>query len=138
MFDTVGLAMDYLSLLRPKTGMIISIATTPSGEQVQTSGMMHIPSKPVVPSYIRILLNMVDKMRKYRASRWNVTYSYLFLDANGKDLDTLRELIEKGSVKPIVGTTANFKDIDEVRKACELVYNGKGGVGKAVITFPEN
>lgn len=137
-FDTVGIAMDYLCLLRPKTGMVISIATTPSGDTLQSASVMRVPSAPGLPVYLRIPLNLVDGIRQFRARRWHVSYAYIFIDPNFKDLDTLRGWLENGTLKTVVGTTANFKDIDEVRKACQVVYDGKGGIGKAVITMPEN
>ena len=136
-FDTVGIAIDYLSLLRPETGTVISIATTPSGDDLQSSSIMRLPSKPKLPFYIHFFLNFMNGIRKWRASRWKVTYSYLFMDPNGKDLDTLRGWIDKGSVKSIVGSTVDFNDIEAVKKACQVVYEGKGGVGKAVIRIAE-
>jgi hypothetical protein len=57
----------------------------------------------------------------------------MFLEPNGKDLDSLREWIEEGKVKSVVGTVVNLRDIEEVRRACQVVYDGKGGLGKAVI-----
>jgi NADPH:quinone reductase-like Zn-dependent oxidoreductase len=137
-FDTIGIAMDYLSLLRPETGMVISIATAPSGDDFQSSSVMRLPSKPKVPFVIYFLLNFIDMVRKWRASRWKVTYSFLFLDANGKDLDTLREWIDKGNVKSVVGATVDLNDIEALKKACQLVNDGKGGVGKTVIKIAEN
>lgn len=130
--------MDYLCLMRPKTGQVVSIATAPSGDYLQASSALRLPSKPIVPTPIKFFLNMLDRVRKLRASRWGVGYDYLFIDPNGKDLEFLREWIDKGSVKSIVGTTVSFTDLEEVKKACDVVYNGKGGVGKAVITFPGN
>jgi hypothetical protein len=127
--------MDYLCLLRPKTGTVISIATAPSGDQLQSSSVMRLPSKPTLPAYVRIPLNIIDWIRKWRASRWKVTYAYLFVDPIGKDLDTLREWIDGKGVKSVVGTTVDFEDIEGVRKACQVVSDGKGGVGKAVIKF---
>jgi hypothetical protein len=131
--------MDYLCLMRPKTGTIISISTSPSGDTMQSSSVMYRPIDPiVVPSYVRIALNLIDRIRKLRASRWGVTYEYIFVEPNGKDLDFLRECCEKGQVKSVVGSRAKFSDIEEVRKICQQVYDGKGGVGKAVIYLAEN
>jgi NADPH:quinone reductase-like Zn-dependent oxidoreductase len=113
LFDTVGVAMDYLCLLRPKTGQVVSVATAPSGDYLQASSALRLPSKPIVPAPIRIFLNLLDWVRKMRASRWEVGYEYLFLDPSGKDLEALREWIDKGSVRSVVGTTVNFTDLEE-------------------------
>lgn len=130
--------MDYLCLLRPETGMVISIATMPSGDQMQNSSALRVASKPILPAFLRILLNVIDRVYKWRASRWNVTYAYWFLDPIGTDLDFLREWIDKGSIKSVVGATVDFHDIEAVQKACQVVYDGKGGVGKTVIKIAEN
>ncbi|OBT61007.1 hypothetical protein VE03_09726 [Pseudogymnoascus sp. 23342-1-I1] len=133
LFDTVGLGMEYLHLMQPKTSCIVSISTMPSGSQLQNSSVMKLPHHPVVPVHVRLTLNMLDFIRKLRARRYGVAYSYIFLDPNGNDLDKLTRHIEEGKLKPIVGTTVNLNDIDAVRKACQVVYSGQGGLGKAVI-----
>lgn len=99
---------------------------------------MRLPSKPTIPTVLRFLLNLMDRVRKWRASRWGVTYSYRFLDPIGTDLDFLREWIEKGSIKSIIGETVDFNDIEAVRKAAQVTYNGKGSVGKTVFKIAEN
>lgn len=129
MFDTIGMAMPYLSLLRPNTGIVISISLVPSGDQIAASGEMP------VPFIVQKLLNLVDKFYKWRASRWSVTYQYLLLHPNGNDLDELRKSVEQGKLRAVVGTNVHYKDVDAVRAACEVVFKGKGGIGKTVISF---
>jgi NADPH:quinone reductase-like Zn-dependent oxidoreductase len=79
----------------------------------------------------------MDYTRKLRAKRYGVSYSYMFLEPNGEDLDKLRGYIEEGKLKQVVGTTVNMQDISEVRKACQVVYNNRGGLGKVVIRVIE-
>lgn len=129
MFDTVGMAMPYLCLLRPKTGIVISISLTPSGDQLAASGEV------AVPFILRIFLNSVDAFNRWRASRQGLTYRYLFMDPNGKDLEEIKESIEQGKLRAVVGTKVHYKDVDAVREACGVVFNGKGGTGKTVISF---
>jgi NADPH:quinone reductase-like Zn-dependent oxidoreductase len=139
LFDTVGVSMAYLSLMRAKTGTIISISTTPSGDLLQNSSVTKRPpdgrETAIVPTHIRWVLNMIYRIRKARAWYWSVNYSYLFLHPNGEDLDSIRQLIEEGKLRTVVGTTAHFKDLKAVRDTCQVVYDGKGGVGKSVILF---
>lgn len=125
--------MEYLCLMRKGTGCIISISTTPSGSQLQDSGVMRLPHKPAVPLVPKVSLNLLDSVRRFRASRYGVSYSYMFLEPCGEDLDKLREYVEEGKMKQVVGTTVNIRDIAEVRKACEVVYSNRGGLGKTVI-----
>jgi NADPH:quinone reductase-like Zn-dependent oxidoreductase len=137
LFDTNGLAMEYLCLMRSGSGGIISISTAPSGTQLQNSAVMRLPHHPTVPLVPRIVLNTMDYTRKLRAKRYGVSYSYMFLEPNGEDLDKLRGYIEEGKLKQVVGTTVNMQDISEVRKACQVVYNNRGGLGKVVIRVIE-
>lgn len=125
--------MEYLSLMRPKTGCIISVSTVPSGDQLQASSLMQLPHRPVLPLPIKFALNLMDSIRKFRARRYGVTYSYMFLESSGKDLDELRDLVESGKLRTVVGTMASLRDIKAVQEACQVVYSGRGGLGKVVI-----
>ncbi|KAH8698685.1 putative alcohol dehydrogenase [Talaromyces proteolyticus] len=128
-FDTIGMAMPYLSLLRPKTGLVVSISLLPSGDQLAASGEIS------VPYILRQILNFVDAINRWRASWSGVNYQYLWLEPSGKDLEELKAIIEQGKLRPVVGTEVHYKDIDAVRAACSVVFNGKGGIGKTVISF---
>lgn len=132
-FDGTGSATQLLSLLKPNTGMVISVATLPSGDQLQSSGLMRRPEQPKVPLLVQLGLNALDAISRLRARRWGVRYEYMFLEPNSQDLDTLREYVDEGKLKLIVGKEVEFKDIEQVREACQTVYSGKGGVGKMVI-----
>lgn len=92
---------------------------------------------PVLPLPMRLALNLMDNVRKLRAWRYGVTYSYMFLESSGKDLDQLRELVESGKLRTVVGTTASLRDTKAVQDLCQVVYSGRGGLGKAVIKVVE-
>ena len=125
--------MEYLSLMRPDTGYIISVSTLPSGNQLQASSLMQLPHQPALPFPMKLALNLMDCVRKFRARRYGVTYSYMFLQSSSKDLDELRDLVESGKLRTVVGTVASLKDIKAVQEACQVVYSGRGGLGKMVI-----
>jgi hypothetical protein len=131
--DTTAQAMLFLSLMTPSTSSIISISTLPSGTQLQEAPLMNRPDNPRLPWLIRLTLNAMDSVKKFRAWRWGVHYEYMFLDPNGKDLDSLSKYVEEGSLSPVVGSRVNIRDLDKVREACNIVYKGKGGIGKVVI-----
>lgn len=133
LFDTVGQAMDFLVLMRPETSRIVSVATMPSGDQLQASSMMELPHKPTVPLPFRLALNGLDYVRQLRARRYGTHYSYFFLESSSDDLDELRKYVEEGKLKTVVGTSVDLRDIQAVRDACQVVYSGKGGLGKLVI-----
>lgn len=133
MLDTTGEAMSYLPLMVPSDGLIVSIATQPSGTQLQRSSVMKRPDNPRLPWFGHLALNAFDKYRRARAARWGVAYEYLFLDPNAKDLDILATHAEHGDVIAVIGCTVDLKDVGRVKEACGTVYNGKGGLGKTVI-----
>jgi NADPH:quinone reductase-like Zn-dependent oxidoreductase len=133
LFDTIGSSMEFLSLMKPQSGCIMSVATMPSGNQLQDSSLMDLPHKPTVPFAFRTGLNLMDCVRKLRARRYGVEYSYMFLESSGQDLDELRTYVEDGRLRTVVGTTVELSDISAVQNACQVVYSGKGGLGKVVI-----
>lgn len=99
---------------------------------------MDLPHRPTVPTPFWFALNVLDQVRRYRAQRYGVEYSYMFLDSNGKDLDELRNHVEDGKLKTVVGMVAEIHDVESVRNACNVVYSGKGGIGKSVIRVSKN
>ena len=78
-------------------------------------------------------LNLLDQIRKWRACRYSTEYSYMFLESSGKDLEELKGYVDDGRLRTVVGTTVDLRDIEAVRRGCEVVYNGRGGLGKLVI-----
>lgn len=132
-FDTTGQAMEFLSLMVPSTSAIISIATQPSGTTLQNSSVMKRADNPRLPWFVYLALNVGDAIRKLRARRWNVQYEYLFLNPNAADLESLSRSVESGKLRAVVGTRVNFRDIEGLKDACNVVYKGKGGIGKTVV-----
>ncbi|KAF7717347.1 Zinc-type alcohol dehydrogenase superfamily protein [Penicillium ucsense] len=138
LFDTMGDSMNYLMLMRPK-GAIVTISILTSGDVLQNSGLMRRSpdkdDKAIVPFPVRVTLNLLDRIRTFRASRYGVEYSAIFLEPNAQDLNSLREWIDAGKLRTVVGNIVSVKDAEAVRKACQVVYDSKGGVGKSVIGF---
>ena len=135
LFDTTGQSMAFLSLMVPQTGMIVSIATAPSGSTLQASGVMQRPDKPRLPLVGVLFLDAADAVRRLRAWRWGVEYAYLFMEPSGENLKQLAGYVDEGKLRPVVGTRVDIRDINAVRDACMQVYTGKGGIGKAVLEF---
>lgn len=131
-FDTMGQAMDFLPLMAEKDSFIVSISTLPSGKTLQNAPILRGATDPSVPFVARAFLDAGDAYRRWRASRFGVTYMYIFLDPNAKDLDKMSKFAEEGKIKAVVGTAVPMKQFDKVIEALEVVYNGKGGLGKTV------
>jgi NADPH:quinone reductase-like Zn-dependent oxidoreductase len=133
LFDTVGSAMECLCLMKRQSGCIVSVATMPSGNQLQESSILDLPQNRGIPIALRMGLNALDCVRKLRAWRYGVEYSYMFLESSGQDLDELRSHVEEHRLRTVVGNTVELSDIEAVRSACQTVYSGKGGLGKVVV-----
>ncbi|KGO71314.1 Alcohol dehydrogenase superfamily, zinc-type [Penicillium italicum] len=138
LFDTMGSAMEYLCLMKQRSGCIISVSTMPSGNQLQESSIMDLPHKTSIPFALRLGLNAFDYIRKLRAWRYGVEYSYMFLESSGEDLDELRSYVEGRRLRTVVGNTVELSDIEAVRSACQIVYSGKGGLGKVVVKVADS
>ncbi|KAF2166826.1 hypothetical protein M409DRAFT_66389 [Zasmidium cellare ATCC 36951] len=132
LLDTMGQALSYLSLMTPHTSTIMSISTTPSGTQLQSSSFFSRPSNPKIPWLVKTFLDGADYVRKLRARRWGVRYEYMFLESGRGELDALRGFVEEGRLRAVVGSRVALRDAGAVREACGRVYQGKGGVGKTV------
>jgi NADPH:quinone reductase-like Zn-dependent oxidoreductase len=126
MFDTMGLTFACLPLMKPKTGLILSISTPPAGSKIVT----HMPRTPFI---IQRALDIVDCYYRWRVGRWNVGYDTFFGELKVSDLDRLSVFVIEGKLKPVVGLTAKLSDLQAVKDGCALVKSGKGGVGKFVI-----
>lgn len=133
----MGQAVDLMPLLTKTTGLVVSISTTPSGSTLQNASVMDTPDKPRLPIAVRMFLDATDALRRLRARFYSVSYKYLFLDPNGKDLATLGEAMTEGKLRPIVGSRVDMRDIEKVREACWQSYKGKGGLGKTVFEIKE-
>lgn len=94
---------------------------------------MNLPHWPIIPFPFQMGLNLLDQICKSSARRYEVEYSYVFLEPTGNDLDELKQYVGYGRLRMIVGTTVNIREVEAVQKACEVVYNGRGSLGKLVI-----
>lgn len=68
------------------------------------------------------------KVRK-QAKKLNVDYSFLFIQANGKQLSEIGKLIETGAIRPVVDKVFSFEQMNE---AMSYVSSGRAK-GKVII-----
>lgn len=137
-FDTTGQATDFMPLLVKGSGLVVSIATTPSGATLQNSSVMDTPDKPRLPVVARVFLDATDGLRKLKARFYGVEYKYIFINPNGKDLTDLKDAADEGKLRPVVGLRVDLCNIEKVREACWQTYKGKGGVGKTVFEVKQD
>lgn len=116
-----------------KDSFIVSIATSPSGTHLQTASVMHGEYSPSVPLAARLFLDAADAYRRWKASRSGITYMYMFLEPSRKDLDLITKWVEEDKVRPIIGAAVQMNDMKRTIEALDIVFRGKGGIGKTVI-----
>lgn len=125
MLDTQSYSLSAMKVMK-KGGQIVSISTVPNGTVMKKK-------LDEMPLWLELVMNLVDWVFRIWAS-WNgVTYGFLSLDPNARDLERLKGWVEEGKVKVIVGEVVKMSDIRGVRRGCEQILVGKGGVGKFVI-----
>lgn len=120
--DTQGgeTLMKTLAVLRPGA-QVIGIAGPPDVAFAKASNL-----NPVFRMIFSLLSSKVNK----RAKALGVGYSFLWVQSSGKQLARLAELVDAGSLKPLVGREYTF---DQTAAALADLASGKVRRGKAVI-----
>lgn len=126
LYDTVGTGMAHLSLVKPKSGIIVSISNLPAGKVVARV-------MPQTPWILKRIFDAVDFWNRKRAGRWSVKWECRLTWVKVSDLDRISRLAEEKKIRPVVGRVAKLRDLQEIRDACTAIKSGKGGVGKFVI-----
>jgi NADPH:quinone reductase-like Zn-dependent oxidoreductase len=51
----------------------------------------------------------------------------------GSELERIKEWVEEGKIKPVVGKVLKFANLEGIKEECTRISKGKGGVGKVVV-----
>jgi len=103
----------------------------PGGKLISISG----PPDPVfaeeigAPWFVKLIMRLLSAGARKKAKRLNVTFSFLFMKANGDQLKTITSLIDSGTIKPIMDKVFAFESIKE---AMAYVESGRAK-GKVVV-----
>jgi alcohol dehydrogenase len=116
--DAATLAKS-LRILRPG-GKLISISGPPDPEFARQAGLNWL---------LRTLMFFLSFSTKRRAKALSVSYSFLFMRANGNQLATITKLIDDKIIRPIMDKVFPF---DEANQALAYVESGRSK-GKVVI-----
>ncbi|MGF4045384.1 NADP-dependent oxidoreductase [Paenarthrobacter nitroguajacolicus] len=109
-----------LTVLKPG-GKVIGIAGPPDAGFARQLGANLL---------LRGVMTLLSSGVRRKAKRLGVTYEFLFMQANGKQLREIAALIDAGDIKPVVGRVVPFDQTSDVLAALE-----KGGVrGKTVVS----
>jgi NADPH:quinone reductase-like Zn-dependent oxidoreductase len=83
------------------------------------------------PKYAGIAMGLLSRKVHKQARKLGVSYSFLFMQANGGQLRELASLYDAGHLRPLIDTTLAF---DQTLEALAYVEQGRAN-GKVVITL---
>ena len=110
-----------LGVLKPG-GKLISISGPPDPAFAREHGL-----NPILKLVMRLLSSGVRR----RSKRRGISYSFLFMTANGGQLAKITSLIEAGAIRPVIDRVFQFERINE---ALAYVETGRAK-GKVVVTM---
>lgn len=108
-----------IGILKP-SGKVISISGPPDVDFAKKNGLNF---------FLRTVMFLLSFKTKKLAKKQNVDYSFLFMQANGKQLNEISKLIETGIIKPIIDKIFPFKQTND---AINYVESGRAK-GKVII-----
>ncbi|MEZ0129680.1 zinc-binding dehydrogenase [Flavobacterium sp. LBUM151] len=81
------------------------------------------------PWFVKIILSLLSSGIRKKAKAKNVDYSFLFMKADGDQLNEITKLIESGIIEPVLDKVFPF---DKTNEALSYVESGRAK-GKVVI-----
>lgn len=108
-----------LKIIKPG-GKLISISGPPDVAFAKENGLSW---------FMKTAIFFLSRKVKQLAKKDSVNYSFLFMQANGKQLSEISSLIESGAIRPIIDTIFPFEQTNE---AMSYVESGRAK-GKVVI-----
>lgn len=103
----------------------------PGGELISISG----PPTPVfadaikAPWFVKQVMRLLSAGIRRKAKRLDINYSFLFMKANGKQLQQITALIDSGAIRPVVDRVFSF---EATQDALDYVETGRAK-GKVVV-----
>lgn len=110
-----------LRILKPG-GKLISVSGPPDpafGEEIKA------------PWFVKSVMRLLSFGIRRKAKRNKVSYSFLFMKANGSQLREIGALIDSGAIRPVVNRVFPF---EATRQAMDYVESGRAK-GKVVVTM---
>lgn len=101
-------------------GKVISISGPPDKSFAKEIGLSW---------FMKIVILFLSRKVRSQAKKIGVDYSFLFMQANGKQLSEIGKLIETGVIRPVVDKVFPFEQMNE---AISYVSNGRAK-GKVVV-----
>jgi NADPH:quinone reductase-like Zn-dependent oxidoreductase len=101
-------------------GQLISISGPPDAQFASEAGL---------PWFLKGVMRLLSYKIRKEAKQHDVDYAFLFIKAQGKQLEKITELIESGAIRPVVDKVFPF---DQTNQALAYVESGRAK-GKVVI-----
>lgn len=101
-------------------GQLISLVGPPTPEFAEEIGS---------PWYIKLITTLISSSAKKKAKKLNTTFKFLFMRAEGSQLEQITQLIESGVIKPVIDKVFPFEQTND---AMAYVESGRTK-GKVVI-----
>ncbi len=124
-YDVVLNSQDNRTLLKSlrilrEGGKAISISGPPTSD---------FAKEIEAPWFVKIILSLISFSIRKKARKLNVNYSFLFMRAEGKQLQEISKLIEQQVIRPVVDKVFSF---DQTNEALKYVESGHAK-GKVVV-----
>lgn len=121
--DTLGIKeiKTELAILKPH-GKLVSLKALPN---------YRFAAENNFPIWKKLLFGLVGARLDRLAAKQNKEYRFLFVSANGRQLQELTKLIEDKDIKPAIDSVYNS---DDINKALVKVSTGHSE-GKVIVTF---
>lgn len=108
-----------LRILKPG-GKVVSISGPPDTAFAKEMGLSW---------FMKIAISFLSRKTRKQANKLNIDYSFLFMQANGKQLSEIGKLIEAGVISPVIDKVFRFEEMNE---AMSYVSSGRAK-GKVVV-----
>ncbi|KAL6876519.1 GroES-like protein [Trichoderma novae-zelandiae] len=129
MYNTQWDSMDDgIPMLNPQTGVLVSVSSTPSKATAKK-----ILGEERWSWWIALLLDLSQLVYRWKLRGTSIKYEMVSGSLEiREDLEKAGEIVALGKVKPVM-RVVELGDLEAVRKGCEEVVSGKGGLGKLVV-----
>lgn len=121
--DTLGgnETEKQMSILK-KDGSLVSLRGMPNGA---------FANRMNLPKWKQFILGIAGRKFDMLADKYGITYDFIFVESNGRQLQEVADIFETLRIKPSIDTVYSFEDVN---KALDKVANGRSR-GKTVITI---
>ncbi|MCC9273901.1 MAG: NADP-dependent oxidoreductase [Enterococcus aquimarinus] len=121
--DTLGGSETekQMSILK-KGGRLVSLRGMPNGTFAKRMNL---------PKWKQLLFGLAGRKFDQLADKYGVTYDFIFVESNGRQLQEVADLLSELQIKPSIDSINSFEQINE---ALDKVANGRSR-GKTVISF---